>query len=282
MPPLIKRELNPIFNIQPGGNISPDTSFFGEISNESFSYFLFNKKIKLIEALTVFHFRKTNSEHNVSGLLKKIFDEQSLLRNNYSNAFISYAFDESILTPHVYYNEGQNLEKIRLIYGDLTEGVILHDDIEERNLRNIYRVPADIHEVISRYFPAGKFVHQYSLLIKQLPNGGNVMKVIFYQQKIVITLMKNGMLQIVQTFRYTTAEDVVYHMLNTCNQFHTKQINIELSGMIEKNSDLFNRIHKYFLLTGFSHLPETLSYAAGIEDYPHHFFSHLFSIALCV
>ncbi|MEP6594935.1 MAG: DUF3822 family protein [Ginsengibacter sp.] len=274
--------MNPIFNISPGDINSEHISLFGEVSNEGFSYFFLNDKSKLIEGLTVFHFDKRKTENNVSELLITIFSEQLLLKNKYSNIFISYAFNESILTPGIYYNHSQNNENINLVYGDLNNGVIFADSVEEKNLYNIYRIHADIHQAITGQFSEAKFSHQYSLLVKQLPDTGNIMKVIFYQNKIVITLLKNDKLQIVQAFYYTTAGDVVYHMVNICDQFQVEEVRVELGGMIEKDSGLFKEIHKYFLMISFSDLPDNLSYDEGIMEFPSHFFSHLFSIALCV
>ena len=274
--------MNPIFNIPPH-DISPeDISLFCEVSNEGLSYFFLNDKKKLIEGLTVFHFDKREIENDVSGLLKKFFGEQSLLKNNYNHIFISYAFNESILTPGIYYDPSQNSENVNLVYGDLNNGFILTDFVEEKNLYNIYRVPNSVHQATKEQFPAARFSHQYSVLVKQLAYTVNRMTVIFYQHKFVVSLVKKDKLQIIQTFNYITAEDVVYHMFNICSQFNAEEINIELSGMIEKDSGLFKEIHKYFLMTSFADLPGELSYAGGIKAFPRHFFSHLFLIALCV
>ena len=157
--------MNPIFNIPSADVDSEDTSLFGEISNEGFSYFLL--KSKFIGGLTVFHFDKRGTENNVAGLLRKIFDQQPLLKNKYNNVFISYSFNESILTPGIYYDSGQNTENISLVYGDLNNAVILTDFVEEKKLHNIYRIPYDIHQLIAGQFPMAKFSHQYSLLVKQ-------------------------------------------------------------------------------------------------------------------
>ena len=71
-------------------------------------------------------------------------------------------------------------------------------------------------------------------------------------------------------------------MLNVCNQFNAKHVNVQLCGMIEKDSALFREIEKYFLTITFPDLPEELSYADEIKEFPTHFFSHLFAFALCV
>ena len=126
------------------------------------------------------------------------------------------------------------------------------------------------------------FTHQYSCLLKQLPPDGSLLKIIFYQNKVIITLLTNGKLQIIQAFNYVTAEDVVYHMLNICQRFNTEKINIELGGMIEKDSGLFIQVHKYFSMINFSELSPKLLYTENIKQFPPHYFSHLFANALCV
>jgi hypothetical protein len=137
------------------------------------------------------------------------------------------------------------------------------------------------HSALVSQFSTAIFVHQYSILIKKLPGSGNELNVIFYPNKIVAVLSKGGRLQIAQTFKFQTPEDVVYHLLNVCHQFDAMQVNVELSGMIEKDSNMFKEVSKYFLTT-FTGLPPAFNYPEEIMEKPSHYFSHLFSIALCV
>lgn len=205
-----------------------------------------------------------------------------MFKAGFNKIFISYSFNESILTPGLYYNVNQNNENLNLVYGDLCQGIVLTDHVAEKSLYNTYRIPHDIHLAITSHFDEVTFIHQYSLLIKQLQHTGNILKLIFYPDKIVIALQKQDKLQIIQAFKYITAEDVVYHMLNVCNRFNAKDVNVQLCGMIERDSALFEEIQKYFLNITFAGLPEELLYAAGIKEFPTHFFSHQFSFALCV
>ncbi len=274
--------MNPVFEILPEDIVDGQTSIIVEVGDESFSYFVINDESKIITGLCIFHFDTKNAEKNIAGVLNNIFDEQPLLKKHYNRIFVSYSFNESLLIPGLYYNENKNSENINLVYGDLQEGIILTDHVAEKDVYNTYRIPVNIHTTISTRFPTASFAHQYSLLIKQLPNTGSELKVIFYPNKIVVALLKEGRLQIIQTFNYKTSEDAVYHMLNVCHQFQANEVNVQLSGMIEKDSDMFKEIHKYFLITTFTDLPREFEYADGIKELPTHFFSHLFSIALCV
>jgi hypothetical protein len=274
--------LHPLFNIQPAEINPQETSLFAEVSNEGLSYFFLDDRSRLVKGLSVYLLNKKDPEHNICGLLKKVFSSEALLVHNYNDVFISYSFNESILIPEGYYNQNENAENMNLVYGDINNGIIMTDDVEEKNIFNVYRIPSDIHEEVNIQFPMAKFSHQYTYLLKQLPFADNLLKIIFYQTKVIITLLKNNELQLIQTFNYVTAEDVVFHMLNVCNKFNTEQTIIELGGTIERDSNLFNLVHKYFSTIGFSDLPHKLSYTENIKRFPPHYFSHLFANALCV
>ncbi|MBA2562533.1 MAG: DUF3822 family protein [Chitinophagaceae bacterium] len=274
--------MNPVFEILPQDIDAAQTSIIVEVSDESFSYFVINDESRMITGSCIFHFDTNNAEKNIAVVLNKILDKQPLLKRYYNRIFISYSFNESLLIPGLYYDENKNNENINLVYGDLQEGVILTDHVAEKELFNTYRIPSNIHSAMSAQFPTASFAHQYSLLLKQLPNAGSELNVIFYPNKVVVTLLKEGRLQIIQTFNYKTSEDAVYYMLNVCNQFQANEVNVQLSGMIEKDSNMFREINKYFLTTTFTDLPREYEYADGIKELPTHFFSHLFSTALCV
>lgn len=262
--------------------VAGQSSIIMEVSDESFSYGVIDDENKMFTGLCIFHFDTKNGDQNIEDVLYKIFSEQPLLKEKYNRVFVFYSFNESLLIPAFYYNENDNIDNINLVYGDLQDGIILTDHVAENNLYNTYRIPSNIHSQILTQFPKASFAHQYSFLIKQLPNAGSVLNVIFYHNKIVVVLIKEASLQIIQTFNYKNSEDAVYHMYNVCNQFQANEVNVQLSGIIEQDSQIFKDISKYFVNTTFTNLPAEYDYADGIKKLPTHFFSHLFSIALCV
>ncbi len=270
------------FHVAPVDYLASETNLFAEVSNEGLSIFFQNNEDKMITGLSVFSFENKKADAGIANILTKIFDNAELLNDRFNKIYISYAFNESILTPGLYYNANQNNENLALVYGDLHQGIVLSEHVAERNLYNTYRIPEDIHLKMINQFAEAVFIHQYSLLIKQLQHTRNILKIIFYQNKIVATLQKDGKLQIIQAFQYVTAGDIVYHMLNICNQFDVKDITVHLCGMIENDSALFKEIQKYFLAVSFAELSAELSYSDEIKELPGHFFSHLFSFALCV
>jgi hypothetical protein len=52
--------------------------------------------------------------------------------------------------------------------------------------------------------------------------------------------------------------------------------------MIENDSDLYNEMAHYFPDIIFDELPVEYEFTSSLQELPAHYFSHLFSVALCV
>ena len=270
--------MKPVFEIIPEAIFFHETGLICEISRDGFSYVFENDGDKRFHGLSVFHFDNTG---DIPGKMKEIFNEQPLLHKKYKKVFVSYSGDECSLLPEEMYKPGQNEMLLNALYGDLHNSAIATDLIADKKIYNVYRMPAAIHQVMVEQFPLAAFSHQYSLLIKQdVP--GDLLKIIFYKDRFVAVLMKGGELQIIQTYPYQSAADVVYNLLNVCRQFNMKDVPLRIGGMIEIDSDLHTEIAHYFSNITFDELPAEYEFTDSLKQLPPHYFSHLYSIALCV
>ncbi|MEP6616879.1 MAG: DUF3822 family protein [Ginsengibacter sp.] len=276
-----KATVNPVFEILPEIHEPALTRLYCEVSDQSFCYFFKNNTNNLVTGLSVFHFDNIKNGRSPAAIIKKILDGQDLLFNNH-DVIISYAYPQCMLIPAAHYEAGKNEENLCIFFGDLEPGIILSDVVDEKNIVSVYRIPGDVEAVLKAHFPAAQSSHQFSSLAKQIGDDVNVLRVIFYQKKIVVSLVANGIMQIIQSYLYKTPEDVVYHLLSLCVNFEVNDPTLQLYGMIEKDSALFREIHKYFRNVEFSTLPQNCDYADGIKEFPAHYFSHLFELAPCV
>ncbi len=105
--------------------------------------------------------------------------------------------------------------------------------------------------------------------------------VIFYSQKVVVDLIKDGKHQLINTYSYTAPQDVSYILLAICQQADIKNIHLVISGLIEDNSALYKEIYKYFDNIELSRFREGYQYAEGITTLPSHYFSYIFDLDLC-
>ena len=253
-----------------------------EISNEGFSYAIKDDDKNAFVAIAVFHFDKSMGVDDHSIILQNELQRQSLLSGNFKKVYIMYSFGESVLIPFSLYNSRENVNILNLIHGDLPNNVsVITDVIAKTGIYNSYRVSTPVLSVIKSKFPDAVNRHQYSVLLKQVPEDEDKLLIIFYLKKVVMMLNKNGSLKFINTFSYETTEDVMYILLNTCKQFEVENIPVEINGMIEKNSGLSTEIYKYFSSVSFAELPAGCNYSEEITKHPSHYFSHIFAVDSC-
>ncbi len=271
--------MSAVFEIIPEAIFFQDTNLICEISPDGFSYIFQNDIEKKINGLSVFHFTK---DVDISVQLIKIFDEQPLLKKKYKKTFVSYSCAESTLLPRELYKPKDNALLLNTLYGDLHEGAIATDLVADEKIYNVYKIPVAIHEAIINQFPLPVFIHRYSSLIKQGFPPGDMLKVIFYSDTFVAEVVKGGELQLINTYNYQSGTDVIYRLLNICDQFKLNNVPLHIGGMIEINSELHKEIRHYFGSIIFEELPAGCDLAKGLKEFPPHYFSHLYALALCV
>ncbi len=271
--------MNPVFEIIPEAIFFQQTNLICEISPGGFSYVFVNEMDKKFNGLSVFHFTE---DVDFAEQLKTIFKEQFLLHKNYKKVFVSWSGEESALLPEELYKRGEDALLLNTLYGDLPHGITAMDHLAEKKIYNVYRMDAALHQMIVDKFPLAVFNHHYSLLIKKGFSSVDLFAIIFFKHSFIATLVKAGELQIIQTYPYKSGADVVYHLLNICNQFKMQNMPLQLEGMIEIDSELHKEIRHYFPEISFNNLPDGYEFTNALKELPPHYFSHLFSLAACV
>jgi hypothetical protein len=271
--------LKPVFEIIPEAIFFNQTTLVCEISLEGFTYVFKNDIEKKFKGLSHFQFNKAD---DVSDQLAIIFEEQPLLRKSYNKVFVSYTCEESVLIPSELYKSEDNELLLSTLYGDIHQGRVAIDHLVSKNIYNVYRIPVALSELVARQFSLADFEHHYSLLVKQSFKKDNLTKLIFYRDTFIAVLVKEGELQLINTYRYQSGTDVVYHLMNIFDQFTMTNVSILIGGMIEVSSDLHKELNHYFQKITFDELPTEYEYDKCLKELPPHYFSYLFSQAICV
>ena len=91
---------------------------------------------------------------------------------------------------------------------------------------------------------------------------------------------RQDILLLSQYYPYSTPGDVVYYLLKICHQFSLPQqeVQLQLSGLIEKQSALYKELYQYFIKIDF----RDASWNIPDSEYPNHFFTSLNDLAQCV
>jgi hypothetical protein len=282
----------PIFNIS-GSSVSAEDCaralLLMEVNETSFSYIVVDEDQKLLVA--AYFILGHNEGKNLADAIREIVEGQELLQNDFRESVVVYNFAETTLVPGPYYHHDTNRDLMDLLFGNLRKGLVLSEKSNNTERHTLYRIPAAVHSLLQQKFSAGKYWHIYTLWLEWLEKATQqepeTIHLVFAADRVLTAIFKNGQLQLLQSFMYTTPEDVVYHLLHCCEKLLLSQDNclLQISGYIDEDSALFNEIKKYFLRLEFDKVdvasPEESTEAVPAE-YPPHYFSYLQKLALCV
>jgi len=275
--------VNPSFNIRSGGSGTTGARLFIEAGPMGISIAVLNAE-NCFSDLVVYPLPAELTREQQAEELVSILKQEKMLSGSYKKTDIIWAFPESILVPNEFMNSETGSAMLNLVYGDLDAGPVRSDFMFKQNIHDLYRVPAELAAFVSAQFPLAYQTHQYSLLPELAGQEGNMLCVIFYNNRFTAMLQKGGKLQLIQHFCYREPDDAAYHLLNICRSFEADADSLELRlyGMVDSSSGLYSALYKYFLNIHLEPLPENAVYAEAIKEQPPHFFSHLFRLALCV
>ena len=283
--------LKPVFNITEKRTEEDDLSqcrLLMEVNANSFSYVLLNLRGMRPMAIKFFQWNQFKTEL-LEDVLREIIEEDELLAVNPEETFLVYNFPESNLVPEKLFNMDANKPLTELVYGDVDKNLILSEKIPWWEFHNVYRIPTDAHRLLQQKFVAGKYWHFYSLQLKchkmfTSREEAFYIKVFFYPDKIVAMIFKKGKLQLVQSFSYQDSKDVSFHLLNCCQQLgmNQEEIVVELSGLVERDSTLYEELQKYFLHIVFEDIEDSIKMTDDLKEFPRHYFSSLLKMAICV
>lgn len=224
-------------------------------------------------------------EHHQEGV-SQLLANHTLLQMNYAIVNIFYHGAGGLLIPDLFFSPDHAGEWLEKVNGDLHGGFPMLDHVPEIKARHVYGSISGMHEMLAEKFPNASFLHFNTGWIKKKFKQSHVptvMELALYPSHIVVALWKDEQLQLIQHYEYDTPEDVAWWLLNLNNQFELNQetLPILISGLVETQSPMYAEVQKYFMQVELDTRPEEFQYDFAFDNYPQHFFSPIFSLALC-
>lgn len=204
------------------------------------------------------------------------------LKASFRDINICYDFPLSVLAPVNEMGDCTPHSLIELMHGRQGGAAWLDDRLPARQINNYYAAPERVHNWIKNTFPGAHIFHQHSLLLRDADaaTGSSVIMADLTHDFFSVVVLKDNQLLLAQDYPYSTPDDVLYYLLRVCARFSLSQetVELQLSGLIERQSALYTELYQYFLHTVF----REASWEAPANDYPSHFFTSLNDLSLCV
>lgn len=209
-----------------------------------------------IEGFELFRFENGNGDW--ADLFYELRAASRVLNRNYRTVHCYYNFEEALIIPGNHSTSAATEDYLNLLYGETTRHDTKYDPINAgTHMVNAYRVKKSIHDLMGRHFPLYKPHHSYSGMLQEVLTrtelADHFIKVQFYNKHIIAAVVKNGQLQLVQSFRFDTKEDILYHLTNISQQFSldAAHSHLEISGMFDNGSQLHKQLQNGFGLITF-------------------------------
>jgi len=282
--------LRATFDIAPGATGTDEwlnNQLLMEVGEKLFSYTIYSKNKQRFLGFRQYALDFIPGKTTMEAL-QDILQGDELLQHHFRETFIVYNFSDSNLLPEKCFHIELNKPVIELVYGNAHKGLLLSEKVYGWSLYNVYRIPREVHAVLQQKFSAGKYWHYHTLLLSAISKEEvvdmEVIRVVIAADQFVVAVLKDKVLQLIQTYLYQTPDDVSYNLLAVCHRLKLdpEKVTLKISGLIDEQSILYQELMKYFLLLQWEVLPESASMQDDFLQFPPHYFSPLMKMALCV
>jgi hypothetical protein len=254
-----------------------------ELSKHHFSCLVVTAQLHIV-AFELF--KLDEEELDFDDLMMEIMRESRLLDKSYTETKVYANSPFAVLIPAGQFNKQIAEDYLSVSFGEAHRQVMRYDELSaEMGIVTAFRLDEEVPEQINRRLIMVEFHHVFSKMAEHLLQQDNKatdkIKVQFYYKHIIVGVMKNSQLHLVQFFNYQTPEDVLYYLLNICQQLglRTAQVVLEISGMIDLQSALYNELNKYFANIAMEEV-NMKNLPQDFHHYPPHYLSPFFNLAV--
>lgn len=259
------------------------------LSQNGFSFTLFHPEINFFSGLASFDYKGSKKINEYCTGLRKLSENNEYLTLKYSDISILYETSKTTLIPFPVFSETDKEQFSTFNFNRNPEDVVMFDKLTNLEAYNVFLIPEEIQKILTSLFPGCKIHSHTSALIestllycKNLP----VKKRAFVNVRktsIDIIITEGNKLLYQNSFSYMSKEDFIYYILLVLEQLkiNPEEIDLNLSGLIEKDSKLFEIAFKYIRNVRFEKLSETFLYSYVIKEIPEHYFLNLININRC-
>ena len=261
-----------------------------QFAPDGFSFCLFDTETNKFLALVSYSCQGFNDTDDLASELETICKKSEWLNNlSYARVRILYESQKTTLIPDPLFDISEKQNIADFSYQKPSGDIIVTDKLKNPDAHIIYHLPENIINVFDKLFPGNKIVSHAGILIE-------ILLILFKnqpEQKRVFINARNSFFDIVITegkkllffnsFKYSTKEDFIYYLIFVIEQLNLnpEEIELRLSGFINKQSNLFDYAYKYIRNIQFLSFSNTFQYSYIFNEVPKHYYFNLVNSMLC-
>lgn len=233
-------------------------------------------------------FADVNNDFTLCKQLEEVIKSDELFNQNYKSIIIALVNNRATLVPNAIYKSEQLDSYHHFNFSIQEDDQFYTDKLINLNAHNVYSISKNISSLFN-HLKNVQFKHFSSSLIEAALIDAKVNKAIssiyvnVLPSSFQVIVIKNQKLEFFNSFTYKTNEDFIYYLLFAMDQLNinNEDATINLTGNIEKNTELYSTLFKYINTLNFTSLSGNLIRSYVFEDIPKHYYYGLFNLYLC-
>ena len=236
--------------------------------------------------LQAFELFETENNPDWNDLISELISGSDILAKTYQDTQCYYNCEEALVIPDEKFNPSAAEDFLSLIYGEKNDFDIKHDTLSGTGLVNAYRIPKSLHDAIGRRFVLYRPAHSYSPILhrvltrEKLPEY--LVQIHFYSKHIIVVYVMNGQLQLVQSFKYHSAADILYYLVTLQQQYQLPESegHLEICGMLDSDSVSQKQLQKLFGNISFHSVEKDKDFLDAVSLYPSYYFTPFYKLGV--
>ncbi|WP_239021996.1 DUF3822 family protein [Pontimicrobium aquaticum] len=223
-----------------------------QVSLSGLSFCILNSYTKSISYYKNFSFPKKGTPSKVLDTLTHVFNTETVLKQPFKTITVVHENELSTLVPKSLFNEEHLADYLKFNAKILRSDFITYDEISANESVNIYVPYININNYLFENFGEFEFKHFSTIVLENILNlEKNATNTKMYahicNNHFEIIVVKNGQLQLFNTFEYSTKEDFIYYLLFTAEQLqlNPEAFQLVLLGNVSTENELFKIAYTY-------------------------------------
>ncbi len=253
-----------------------------DIANDHIACSLINMGNQAVQAFEFFEWESSTSVHdnNWDAIFAEAAAASNLLQKPVSAVQVFVNRAEAVIVPIEKFNTEAATDYLHLLFGPAVQATLKHEKIKNTpSLINCYRIPNNLLDVLNTRYPLHQLAHAYTPnitgLYAEAVSDKPMLKLQFYKNHFIASLFVSSTLQFIQSFSFTSTEDICYHLLhmNTSHQIDAASIKVNMMGFIDKTSAAAISIEQIFGLVEYKKPRQEKVLPAMFEAKNSHYFT---------
>ena len=260
-----------------------------QININAFSFALLDLLNQEYIALEHFDIENCSNYDSLCEKIDEIIYQHNILQQEFKSSSVAISNHINTLTPKILFQEDIGKEVLNFNHPILKNEQETNDWLRSIQAFNSYIIPSQLERCIKKHFDGIIWKHDSTILIESILNQFKLQE----GEKIYLSIQNNYFELIIlngkkliffNSFKYKTAEDLIYFVLFTCEQLNLnpEQVPLIIFGEIEEDSKIYQLLFRYVRHIDFTKRNPNYKYSFVLDTLKEHFYYKLLNQHLCV